>query len=121
MFHLPVLQREHNQQREWAESVAFLSDTRYLLPRKLVSKTEAFYRDILTNLDPARYGHFFRACPESMAYIVSRIEDHPVFHSNSFRQQAPVPITACRYFASLVIRIFYSSKVYCCPTTLWHR
>ncbi|RPB21763.1 hypothetical protein L211DRAFT_755297, partial [Terfezia boudieri ATCC MYA-4762] len=66
----------------------FLHETRYLQERKGISKTGAWYQDVVYCLPLNRFRHFFRMNPDSFLFILAKINNHAVFHNNSKKKQA---------------------------------
>lgn len=62
----------------------YLQETRYLKSRTVgISKSGAWYQDVVNRLPLNVFRHYFRMNPDSFLFILSKIREHAVFKNNA--------------------------------------
>ena len=74
---------------EILELAASLSSCRYLNPRTLIPKSEG-WTEILWHIPESQFRQLIRMDQISFVRLLARIEDHPVFHNESLREQEKI-------------------------------
>jgi hypothetical protein len=72
------------------EEFVRVSETRYLVPRVNLPKTEIWIRNIVGDDPDKRFRMFFRMSQPSVANLLRLIERHPIFYNESTMPQRPV-------------------------------